>query len=58
MRAVTPLGDGHGGGFSDATVGSGYHKGSSSHGHLQVLLRKPLGGGQEGIPSGQERQFN
>lgn len=55
---ITPLGDGHGGGFADATVGSGYHKDSSSHGHLQVLLHKPLGGGQEGIPSGQEQQFN
>lgn len=41
-RSGTSLGNGHGSGFSDATVGSCYHKGTSSHRHLQVLLRKPL----------------
>lgn len=51
---VTLLGDGHGCGSPDAAVGSCDHEGASSHGHLQVLLHKPLGGRQEGIPATSE----
>lgn len=51
---VTLLGDGHGYGSPDAAVGSCDHEGASSHGHLQVLLHKPLGGRQEGIPATSE----
>lgn len=50
VTSATFLRDGHGSGFPDATVGSGYHEGASGHGHVQVLLHKALGGGQEGIP--------
>lgn len=52
---ATLLSDGHGRGFPDATVGSCDHEGAASHGHVQVLLHKPLGSRQEGIPASRER---